>query len=706
MVTDIMGTWNTQHSSTSSVQFDLPNITFSTAKEFQDYAVYVDAQLQTIDGILEANPAALSNISSTFRAETAPVLRAAIAVGRSLLGLVDCAVLRDSLGGLMPTLKEDVIEPIETQLAVMYVSLAVMVVFLIVASLAAHIFARPLKFWYEGSTDRWFRFRCAWGAHRRCIKKHGKPAEPPYWVAPPMCTKASFIAFMQMASNANAVMVCLQALLLIILHYSFEGNELAPLLQAVAFCCAVAPVLAVPTEYVDVIGVRITLRVFNLIVVLAGAALAIVFAVGAGNRSRRCYDEIQESRSSNSSNTTLYPFTANCTLDSVVRDIEHGTYAAVVGIVCLVSVVTAISLLVFWKTRAASSLHDEGDAREADTQINRKQKKQQRLIFAFVLIVMAMTVVALLIAVVVFNAFGDPPRHPPSSFQRRPSTTGCNGYDANCDRRVHEVVFPTAHNSFSTLERNFIAPNHYYGMQQQLDSGLRGFMIDLWTNEDDTNGTAYLCHQFCRLGAQRTADELKVLKAFLDANPREVVILHLEQYVDTSRVADAFGEANITELLWSPADGLTPEHNVTFAWPTLQELITSGRRVLAFTDLRAGHRLNPTPVPTWLPYMWDYWAETDYAAASVADFGCGYRRGANSDTAVLSRKATVLNHFLTAPLGAPYLASAANMRAVLELHFTQCRREWNRVPNFIALDFWSIGEPLRTVDRLIRSTIV
>uniref|UniRef100_A0A7S1LPB3 Uncharacterized protein n=1 Tax=Neobodo designis TaxID=312471 RepID=A0A7S1LPB3_NEODS len=706
MVTDVMSRWNSAHNGTAAVQFQLPNITFSSVKEFQDYANYVDAQLTTIDNILANDPAAFENVSSTFRAGTAPVLRASIAVGKSLLGLVDCALLRDTLGGLMPSLKSDVIEPIETQLALMYLCLALMVLFLFVGSLAAHIFARPLKFWYEGSTGRWFRFRCSWGAHRRCIRKFGKPAEPPYWVSPPVCTLVSFVTFMQMASNVNAVMVCLQAALLIILHYSYAENALHPYLQAVAFCCATAPVLAVPTEFIDVLPVRITMRVLNLLIMLAATALAVVFAVKAGNDSADCYDEIQAARA-NSTNSTFYPFTANCTLDRVVRDVEHGTYAATVGIVCVISVVSAIALLVFWRTRAVSSMHDEGDARESDTQMSRSHRKRRTVITAVLLLTVAVSVLVLVLLTVAFNALGKPPREVPSSFQVRPTATGCNGYDGNCNRRVHEVVFPTAHNSFSTLERNFIAPNHYYGMRQQLESGVRGFMIDLWPHDGTTaNSTAYVCHKFCKLGARRLVEELEDLVAFMRAHPREVVVLHLEQYILTERVAEAFDAANLTALLWSPPAGVDPTNTPgSFTWPTLQSLVDANTRVLVFTDVAPGHRLNPTPVPSWMAYMWDFWTETHYQAANVGEFGCAYNRGA-ANSSVAAGKAVVLNHFLTSPLGAPYLASAANMRTVVELHFATCRQAWGRVPNFIALDFWSIGEPLRTVDRIVKSTVL
>ena len=41
----------------------------------------------------------------------------------------------------------------------------------------------------------------------------------------------------------------------------------------------------------------------------------------------------------------------------------------------------------------------------------------------------------------------------------------------------------------------------------------------------------YLCHVFCEIGAVRMLDEMKVVRAFLDAHPREVLVIVIEDYV-------------------------------------------------------------------------------------------------------------------------------------------------------------------------------
>ena len=45
----------------------------------------------------------------------------------------------------------------------------------------------------------------------------------------------------------------------------------------------------------------------------------------------------------------------------------------------------------------------------------------------------------------------------------------------------------------------------------------------------------YLCHGFCELGAEPLVPWLRTLRDFLAANPREVVLLVIEDYVPPER---------------------------------------------------------------------------------------------------------------------------------------------------------------------------
>ena len=54
----------------------------------------------------------------------------------------------------------------------------------------------------------------------------------------------------------------------------------------------------------------------------------------------------------------------------------------------------------------------------------------------------------------------------------------CNGHAALCDLPFDELVLPATHNSMSNAADGWIAPNQQYGMDRQLQDGIRGMLID------------------------------------------------------------------------------------------------------------------------------------------------------------------------------------------------------------------------------------
>jgi hypothetical protein len=150
----------------------------------------------------------------------------------------------------------------------------------------------------------------------------------------------------------------------------------------------------------------------------------------------------------------------------------------------------------------------------------------------------------------------------------------CNGSPDLCDRRLDEVVFPATHNSYAAAdEPGWFFANQRFGIERQLEDGIRAFLIDIHFGAPDkqngrvrtdfqaegasrnkvaralgpralrtadrlvgragvghpTGGSRpYLCHTLCELGAEPLGEQLALFRAFLDANPREVLILFVE----------------------------------------------------------------------------------------------------------------------------------------------------------------------------------
>ena len=198
----------------------------------------------------------------------------------------------------------------------------------------------------------------------------------------------------------------------------------------------------------------------------------------------------------------------------------------------------------------------------------------------------------------------------------------CNGSTLLCDRPLNDVVFPATHNSFASVT----IPTFLFGQQDgtiedQLRFGIRGFLIDTYygfatggrvrtdtvsmpkrdaavqelgepavkaaesirsrLGAQPTGGRGiYLCHTFCELGAVALGPVLSQLRAFLIANPGDVVILiNQDEGPTPSDIAAAFERAGLTDLVYRGPLG---------PFPTLRQMIDSGQRLVVMAENDAG----------------------------------------------------------------------------------------------------------------------
>lgn len=90
-----------------------------------------------------------------------------------------------------------------------------------------------------------------------------------------------------------------------------------------------------------------------------------------------------------------------------------------------------------------------------------------------------------------------------------------------------------------------------------------------------------LCHTSCWLeDAGKLESFLSTVKKWLDSNPDEVVTLLLTNgdSFDVSKFGDAFSASGIDDYAFVPSSNPLPIND----WPTLGDLISSGKRLVVF----------------------------------------------------------------------------------------------------------------------------
>jgi len=262
---------------------------------------------------------------------------------------------------------------------------------------------------------------------------------------------------------------------------------------------------------------------------------------------------------------------------------------------------------------------------------------------------------------------------------RSPSTTPwdgrCNGHTALCTRAFDAVSFLTTHNSMSASEHRYFAPNQTHGIARQLRDGVRGLMLDLY----DDRGVVSLCHGACSLGRMPLEVGLCDVARHLDADPGAVVTLILESYVSADAMEPAFRATGLLDAVHTQAAGEP--------WPTLGAMVAAGRRLVVLTDRDGGRR-------PWLHNVWDYAQETPFSAAEAGQLSCAPNRGRSANSLF------IFNHFLTMLSGAPHLARQVNFNPFLLDRARQCATTRGRLPNFVTVDFYEIGDAAATVEAL------
>lgn len=303
----------------------------------------------------------------------------------------------------------------------------------------------------------------------------------------------------------------------------------------------------------------------------------------------------------------------------------------------------------------------------------------------------------------------------------RAAAPRCNGEARLCARTLGEVAFATTHNSMASIANGFVPPNQRRSMRAQLEHGIRAFQIDayhgtprggrVYTDLSGPLGKAaelptaavraaemlhrrlgappagtpydvYLCHVFCEIGAVRMLDEMKVVRAFVDDHPREVVVMVIEDYVPPDEILEVLRDAGLeSELL--PVDPATP-------LPTLGAMIDRGARIQVSLENGAA----PPTLPNAFTGLVEETPFTFLRPRNLdAPSSCAVNRG--GEGAPIFQ----FNHWVTP--AEPVTARRVNT-SILRRRLTECATVRRRAPTLVAVDFAEQGDLLGAVERLNR----
>jgi hypothetical protein len=234
--------------------------------------------------------------------------------------------------------------------------------------------------------------------------------------------------------------------------------------------------------------------------------------------------------------------------------------------------------------------------------------------------------------------------------------------------------------------------NQEISVSGQLDAGIR--FLEAQTHKD-AFGTLSMCHTSCLLyDAGSLVSYLSTIKTWLDNNPTAQISLLLANgdNVDISMFDDAFKSSGMKSYAFVPST--SPNQLPMDQWPTIGELIDSGKRAVVFLDYGAAESKVP-----YILNEYKYFFETPFDVTDPTFSNCSINRppGSNGDGLMY-----IVNHFLDeAVLGSDVLipdveanfqTNAATGKGSIGAQTDLCTQTYGRTPNFVLLDMFNRGQ--------------
>jgi hypothetical protein len=273
----------------------------------------------------------------------------------------------------------------------------------------------------------------------------------------------------------------------------------------------------------------------------------------------------------------------------------------------------------------------------------------------------------------------------------------CNGLVSNCDMKVNELLFASVHNAHHH-EPQF--NNNELPLEDALDAGYRSLMLDVCNCPD--NGGIIFCHGQCSLGVRNIEEVFTNIGTFLDANPKEVLMINFE-------LSDAGDSVPSPQDLWGevPDNGIkskTYNHDGA-EWPTLQNLLDDGKRLIMFKHNGVTCEQGVAGCVNKIKEFHDYAVETKYSFIGVDELddinnSCPGDRGTGGGKDFYAINSFVATELFGYAVPSKALSEEVNEKEYLLKRLQDCEGVTGFVPNIVNVDFWSTGDVLEVVNEV------
>lgn len=251
-------------------------------------------------------------------------------------------------------------------------------------------------------------------------------------------------------------------------------------------------------------------------------------------------------------------------------------------------------------------------------------------------------------------------------------------------RPFDKYTWVTAHNGYLDA------------LRPQLDRGVRGFMLDLHT---DDNGVVRMCHkgasERCSTGDPSLKDALAdVFIPYLRANSNAVITLLFESYVTQAHMQRVFDQVQaVGEFAYFPDRDAT-------RWPTLEAMIKARKRLVFFSDNQSPGEYRAAGRTFPIYHATSYQIENTYNLGDtvlIHKWECPSRYGSGHSERNTPEGLTplfVLNQFHSWGSSVAHAGMTDNNLTWLQRRVERyCSGPTGgRTPNYLAIDFSQTGD--------------